>query len=88
MGNIEYTDVQRHGGSRAGIVISVRLKPDEAELLRALSERNGRTLSETLRVALHMFAQQSPRELVGRPDEQPLTRGGVFVNQPADLMLC
>ena len=48
MDDTEYTDIQRHEGNRAGIVISVRLKPDEAELLRGLSERDGRTLSGTL----------------------------------------
>jgi hypothetical protein len=84
---MDYTDIQRHEGNRAGIVVSVRLKPDEAELLRALSERDNRTLSETLRVALHSLAQQPPRELAGRPDDYPLTRGGVFLEEPADLML-
>lgn len=84
----QYTDIQRHEGARAGIVVSVRLKPDEAELLRALSERDGRTLSETLRVALHTFAQQPVAEIVRNAVDQPLTRGGMFLNQPADLMLC
>ena len=38
MDNSEYTDIQRHEGQRAAIVVSLRLKPDEAELLRALSD--------------------------------------------------
>lgn len=78
----EYTDVQLHEGHRAGIVVSVRLKPDEAELLRALSSRDGRTLSETLRVGLHVYARQPRREGVDPREGDSLTRGGVFVNQP------
>jgi len=49
-------DIQVHEGRPAGVVVSVRLKPADAELLEALAERNGRTLSETLRVALHALA--------------------------------
>jgi Ribbon-helix-helix protein, copG family len=87
MGEDQYTDIERHAGQRAGIVVSVRLKPDEAELLRALSERDGRSLSETLRVALHAFSQQS-RATPLRPDQVPMTRGHVFVQQPdRDLIL-
>jgi hypothetical protein len=78
----EYTDIHRHEGQRAGIVVSVRLKPDEAELLRALSERDGRTLSDTLRIALHAFARQPRRQAIDPRAGDSLTRGGVFVNQP------
>ena len=81
MKNDEYTDIQRHEGSRAGIVLSVRLKPDEAELLRALAERDARTLSDTLRIALHAFARQPRRELTDRGEVVWLTRGGVFIEQ-------
>lgn len=81
MANDEYTDIERHEGSRAGIVISVRLKPDEAQLLKALAERDGRTMSDTLRTALHAFARQPRREAV-EPVEGSLTRGNVFVHQP------
>lgn len=87
MDNNEYTDIQRHEGDRAGIVVSVRLKPDEAQLLRALSEREHRTLSDTLRVALHQLAQLPPQKAIDPRDVESLSRGGVFVNQPADLML-
>jgi Ribbon-helix-helix protein, copG family len=83
----DYTDIQRHAGNRAGLAVSVRLKPDEAELLRALSERDGRTLSETLRVALNMYAHQPPPETTVPGDEQSFTRGGVFANQPAETDL-
>jgi len=48
--------LQANKGSRAGAVVSVRLKPPEFELLAALSESRGRTLSETLRVGLHCLA--------------------------------
>jgi hypothetical protein len=60
MEDSKYTDIQTHKANRAGLAVSVRLKPDEAELLRALSERDGRTLSETLRIALNTYAQQLP----------------------------
>ena len=48
--------LQKNKGSRPGAVVSVRLKPEEFELLAALSETHGRTLSETLRVGLHCLA--------------------------------
>lgn len=87
MDSPDYTDVQRHEGARAGLAVSVRLKPEEAELLRALSERDGRTLSETLRVALNVFAHQPVQEVLSPGDDHSLTRGGVFIDQPADLMM-
>ena len=37
-------------GKRAGGIVSVRLKPEEMELLSALSQVGGRTLSDTLRL--------------------------------------
>lgn len=49
-------NIQVHEGRRTGVVVSVRLKPHEADLLEALAERDGRTLSETLRLALHCLA--------------------------------
>lgn len=64
-------------GRPVGTVISVRLKPEEADLLEALSERDGRTLSETLRVALHTLATVPVRpdmSVVGA--EGSFTRGG------------
>jgi len=83
----EYTDVQHHLGNKAGIVVSVRLKPDESELLRALAERDGRTLSETLRVALHTYAQQPALETSAPGVEQSFTRGSIFINQPDPTQL-
>lgn len=87
MGDTEYTDIQQHEGNRAGIVVSVRLKPDEAQLLRALAERDRRTLSDTLRIALHAFSQQPPPDSFVPGAEQTFTRGGVFVEAPGELML-
>jgi hypothetical protein len=49
-------DIQVHKGRRAGVVVSVRLRAHEADLLEALAERDGRTLSETLRLGLHCLA--------------------------------
>ena len=88
MDDTEYTDIQHHEGNRAGIVVSVRLKPDEAQLLRALAERDRRTLSDTLRIALHTYSQQPPFDGGVPGSDQTFTRGGVFVEEPADLMLC
>lgn len=88
MEETEYTDIQQHEGDRAGIVVSVRLKPEEARLLRALAERDRRTLSDTLRIALHALATQPAPEPIDPTADQTFTRGGVFVQAPGDLMLC
>jgi hypothetical protein len=71
------SDIQVHEGRRAGVVVSVRLKPSEAELLEALAERDGRTLSETLRVALHSLATSpgAGRKLALQGELTPHTRG-------------
>ncbi len=71
------TDIQVHEGRRAGVVVSVRLKADEAELLEALAERDGRTLSETLRVALHTLATSpgAGRKLALQGELTPHTKG-------------
>jgi hypothetical protein len=45
-------------GSRPGGIVSVRLKADEMQLLVALSEVGGRTLSETLRLGLRYLAER------------------------------
>jgi hypothetical protein len=70
-------DVQVHEGRRAGVVVSVRLKPGEADLLEALAARDGRTLSETLRIALHTLASSpgAGRELAAQGELSPVTRG-------------
>lgn len=73
----EQNDIQVHEGRRAGVVVSVRLKASEADLLEALAERDGRTLSETLRVALHLLANTpvGGRELALQGELSPVTRG-------------
>ena len=73
----EDQDIQVHDGRRAGVVVSVRLKPHEADLLEALSARDGRTLSETLRVALHALATSpGAGKSIGLQGElAPVTRG-------------
>ena len=48
------------GQKPGGVVLHVRLKPDEMELLAALSTVGGRTLSETLRLGLRCLGQQPP----------------------------
>ena len=71
-------DIQVHEGRKTGVVVSVRLKPAEADLLEALAEQSGRSLSETLRVALHTLAS-SPGALrtIGHEGELvTVTRGG------------
>src|SRR5436189_5427144 len=75
--HIEDVDIQVHEGRRAGVTISVRLKPTEADLLEALAERDGRTLSETLRVALHAFASSpgAGRAIGPQGELAPVTRG-------------
>jgi hypothetical protein len=59
MANESNDEVQVHGGRPTGITVSVRLKPDEAQLLTALSRRYEATLSETLRLALHSLGGAS-----------------------------
>jgi hypothetical protein len=55
----ETNEVQVHEGRPTGITVSVRLKPDEAQVLTSLSRRYEMTLSETLRLALHSLAGSS-----------------------------
>ncbi len=81
----ELTDVERHEGARAGIVVSVRLKPEEATLLHGLADRDGRTLSETLRMALHAFARTpAPTTLLAPGTDSP-TRGPVLITESYGL---
>lgn len=52
----EHNEIQINEGRKAGVTVSLRLKPDEAEVLAALSRRYETTLSETLRLALSSLA--------------------------------
>jgi hypothetical protein len=55
----DYEVVGVSQGKRAGGIVSVRLKPDEMDLLSALSEMGGRTLSDTLRLGLRCLGDRS-----------------------------
>jgi hypothetical protein len=66
--------VEVHEGRRAGIVISVRLKPDEADLLDDLADRYGLSLSDTVRHGL--FALR----------DQPRYRGEAFTGGASDAI--
>lgn len=50
-------DVKVHEGRKVGLTVSLRLKPEEAEILAALSERYETTLSDTVRLALTALAR-------------------------------
>ena len=65
----DYEVVGVSRGHTPGSVVSVRLKPDEMELLTALSEVADRTLSETLRLGLRCLGQQPA--LAGGGRSQP-----------------
>ncbi len=54
----DYEVVGVSQGQKPGGIVSVRLKPDEMELLVALSDVGARTLSETLRLGLRCLGQQ------------------------------
>jgi hypothetical protein len=54
----DYEIVGTGGGTKPGGVVSVRLKPEEMELLMALAEVGGRTLSDTLRLGLRCLGDQ------------------------------
>ena len=62
----DYEVVGVSRGRTPGAVVSVRLKPEEIELLTALSEVGGRTLSETLRLGLRCLGQQPALASGGR----------------------
>jgi Ribbon-helix-helix protein, copG family len=74
---IDESKAQAHEGRRTGAVVSVRLKPAEAELLEALAERDGRSLSETLRLGLHCLASKASgeRAIALHGELGPRTRG-------------
>jgi hypothetical protein len=53
------TGVEVHKGRKVGVTVSLRLKPDEAEILAALSRRYDTSLSETLRLGLAALASRA-----------------------------
>ena len=54
----DYEVVGVSQGNKPGGIVSVRLKPEEMELLVALSEVGGRTLSETMRLGLRCLGER------------------------------
>jgi len=68
-----YEVVGASQGKRAGGIVSVRLKPDEMDLLSALSEMGGRTLSDTLRLGLRCLGDR-PTLATGASAAEPAVR--------------
>ena len=60
-------------GKRAGGIVSVRLKPAEMDLLSALSQAGGRTLSDTLRLGLRCLGDR-PASATGASAAEPSAR--------------
>jgi hypothetical protein len=60
----DYEVVSVSKGNKPGGIVSVRLKPEEMELLVALSEVTGRTLSDTLRLGLRCLGEK-PAQATG-----------------------
>lgn len=69
-------------GNKPGGIVSVRLKPEELELLVALSEVSGRTLSETMRLGLRCLGEKPAQATGSRPSSLRLeTRGTQAVTE-------
>ena len=69
----DYEVVGASQGKRAGGIVSVRLKPEEMELLSALSEVGSRTLSDTLRLGLRCLGDR-PTLATGASAAEPAVR--------------
>jgi len=69
----DYDVVGVSQGKRAGGIVSVRLKPEEMDLLSALSEVGGRTLSDTLRLGLRCLGDR-PTLATGASAAEPAVR--------------
>jgi len=69
----DYEVVGVSEGKRAGAIVSVRLKPEEMDLLAALSEIGGRTLSDTLRMGLRCLGDR-PALATGGSAAEPAVR--------------
>ena len=52
-------EVQVNKGRRVGMTVSLRLRPEDAEVLASLSRRYDTTLSETVRLALNALAHSA-----------------------------
>jgi hypothetical protein len=78
----DYEIVGAGGGAKPGGIVSVRLKSDEMELLVALSEVSGRTLSETMRLGLRCLGDKPAQATNPRPSSLRLeTRGTQAVTE-------
>ena len=73
--DFEVVDVK--AGARVGGIVSVRLTPQEMELLTALSEARRLTLSETLRLGLRCLSDQPETDATAAGDPAGTTSGGV-----------
>jgi len=62
----DYEVIGSGSGRKPGGVVSVRLGADEMDMLTALAEVGGRTLSETLRLGLRCLSQQPSFATGGR----------------------
>ena len=69
----DYEVVGVSRGKPAGGIVSVRLKPEEMDLLSALSEVGGRTLSDTLRLGLRCLGDR-PTLATGTSATEPAVR--------------
>ena len=72
----DYEVVGVSQGKRAGGIVSVRLKPEEMDLLSALSEVGGRTLSDTLRLALRCLGDRPTLATGGSAVEPSIRTSG------------
>ena len=69
----DYEVVGVRQGKRVGGIVSVRLKAEELELLSALSQLGGRTLSDTLRLGLRCLGDR-PTLATGASAVEPAAR--------------
>lgn len=73
----DYEVVEVNAGVRVGGIVSVRLKPEEMDLLTAVSEARRLTLSETLRLGLRCLSDQPETGAITAGDPVGSTSGGV-----------
>jgi ABC-type amino acid transport system permease subunit len=73
----DYEVVEVNAGIRVGGIVSVRLKPEEMDLLTALSEARRLTLSETLRLGLRCLSDQPETAADALGDRAGSTSSGV-----------
>ncbi|MEI6451580.1 MAG: hypothetical protein WCP98_16770 [Actinomycetes bacterium] len=78
----DYEVVGVSQGNKPGGIVSVRLKPEEMELLVALSKVSGRTLSATMRLGLRCLDEKPAQVTGSRPSSLRLeTRGTQAVTE-------